>query len=249
MEWFPFSITGAHNWAFTSFDELTLDEQAIGINAFDLTEVGTQNWLVSPKLDLSELESASMTFDLSYATRLNLSDRLQILISTDCGRNFNEIVYDKSGSELAVTSSNEAWIPTTKEDWLTETVDLNIYAGSSDILVAFVFTNANGNNIYLDNFDFFVSESPSLLDLEDESVRVYPNPAPSEFNVLFNLFERENVNVRLVDMMGNKILEQNLSDILNQTVTFNTDNLRNGLYLIQFTSNGFKRTERVIVMK
>ncbi len=159
------------------------------------------------------------------------------------------LYFEKKESELAVTSSNVAWVPETEDDWITETIDLNAFAGSSDVLVAIVFTNANGNNIYLDNLDFFVSSEPSLIDLNEEVVRIFPNPSPEQFNVTFNLFEKERVNVRLIDMMGNQVLEQEFDNVLNQTLTFDTVNLRNGLYLIQFRGENFSTTERVVVMK
>ncbi len=249
QNWFPFSITGDHDWTFTTIPNKSGENQAIGVNAFDLNEVGTQNWLVSPKLNLSELSEASMSFRVSYANRLNLEDHLQGLVSLDCGRNFDNIIYDKKGAELAVTSSNTAWVPETNEDWVTESIDLSAFVGRTEVLVAFVFTNANGNNIYLDDLDFFVSADPNLSDLNEDILRIFPNPSPEDFNVTFNLIEKENLSIRLIDMLGNQIISLDFENVLNQTLTFETLTLRSGMYLVQFIGENFRTTKRVVVMK
>lgn len=249
LNWFPFSITGEHNWTFSAVPAGSGENQAIVVNAFSLDEVGTQNWLVSPKLDLFELSEASMSFKVSYANRLNRDDQLQVVVSTDCGRNFENIVYDRKGAELAVTSSNTEWIPESEEDWITEFIDLSAFVGSTDVLIAFVFTNSNGNNLYLDDLDFFVSSDPNLLDLREDMVRIFPNPSPDDFNVTFNLIEKENVHIRLMDMMGKQIINQSFENVLNQTLSFETFNLKNGIYLVQFIGESFNTRERVVVMK
>ena len=249
LEWFPFSLTGPHDWTFTNLSFENGPSQTIGINAFDLPQVGTQNWLVSPKLDLSQLTEASLQFDLSYANRENTDDRLEIFVSSDCGRSFNNLAYSKQGADLAVTSTESAWIPQSSADWVTESVDLSAFAGSSEVLVAFVFTNDNGNNLYLDNFNFFVSSDPVTLPSDDILIRVFPNPSPSDFNITFNLQEREQVFLRVVDMMGNQLLNITLPDVLNQTYSYDVAALQNGLYLVQAIGETFKRTERVVVFK
>jgi len=248
LEWFPFSTAGNHNWSFTDLSDNNFN-QSLSIQAFNIPEIGTQNWLVSPKLDLSSLTEASLSFDVSYAGRNEVMDQLQVLVSDDCGRTFETIVYDKRGSELAVTSSATEWSPQNSNDWVNEFIDLSRFAGSSDVLVAFVFTNANGNNIYIDNIDFFVSSDRGLTNLGEETIRVFPNPSPEEFNVTFNLEEKESVTINLVDMMGKQINHTSLDNILNQTIVFDATHLRNGLYLIQFIGESFKTSDRVIVMK
>ena len=45
--------------------------------------------------------------------------------------------------------------------------------GEGSVRIAFVFVNGNGNNIYLDNVEFFVSGTPIIV---SNSMSVYPNP-------------------------------------------------------------------------
>ncbi|MEQ9426784.1 MAG: choice-of-anchor J domain-containing protein [Cyclobacteriaceae bacterium] len=249
-KWFPFSKTGEHNWSFFSVAEGRERNYFVTINAFRLNEIGTQNWLVSPRLDLSQSAEASMSFDISYAQRSNISDQLQVVVSTDCGRNFNHVVYDKKGSELGVTTTDFEWFPQSEDDWRTDTIDLSEFAGDGmdDVLVAFVFTNANGNALYIDNINFFVTATPGAVRLGDDKVKIFPNPATTSFNITFNLEEKETVTVRLVDLMGKELIKEDLPNILNQTFSFDTFNLRAGMYLVQSIGETFSKTERIIVI-
>jgi len=246
--WFPFSRTGDHVWSSTTQTGMKGSSQVLTLDAFNISTIGTQNWFTSPKLDLSQLTEASIKFDISYAYSQGFEDQLQIFVSTDCGRNFNNIIYDNRGLNLAVTTSETEWFPATSQDWVTEIIDLTEFAGESDALLAFVFTNANGNNLYLDNIDFFITATPEFIDVEDDLLKVYPNPVIDNFNVAFNLAVKENVSVRVIDMMGNQVLTETLPGTLNQIVPYDAINLSNGLYLVQFIGESFRKTERIVVI-
>ncbi len=144
------------------------------LNAFNNTNIGDKSWFVSPTLDFSAATEASLTFDLSYAFRGSNIDQLLILASTDCGISYTDTVFNESRAELANgESSSSSWLPE-DSDWQRGlTINLTAYAGESSVRIAFVFVNANGNNIYLDNIEFFVSETPIIV---SNSMSVYPNP-------------------------------------------------------------------------
>ncbi|MDA0196060.1 MAG: choice-of-anchor J domain-containing protein [Bacteroidetes bacterium] len=247
--WFPFSRSGNHEWSVTTQSNINGSSQVLTFNAFSLTTIGTQNWYTSPRLDLSQLTEASIKFDVSYAYTQGYEDQLQIFVSTDCGRNFNNIIYDKRGENLSIKASETEWFPASSEDWDTEIIDLTQFVGFDDVLLAFVFTNANGNNLYIDNIDFFITATPEFIDLADDPFRVYPIPTGENFYVAFNLLLKETVSVRLIDMMGHRIFESELNGALNQTFSFDTNNLRNGIYFVQVIGDSFKGVERIVVFK
>ena len=116
------------------------------------------------------------------------------------------------------------------------------------MLLAFVFTNANGNNLYIDNIDFFITAIPEFIDVTDDPFRIFPIPTIDNFNVSFNLLLKETVSVRLIDMMGNQIKEYELNSALNQIFSFDTNNLRNGIYLVQLIGESFKGVKRIVVI-
>ena len=73
---------------------------ALYVDAYSNTNLDDQSWLVSPVLDLTDIDEASLTYDKSYAYREGTSDVFMILASTDCGNTFTDTLYVSSGSSL-----------------------------------------------------------------------------------------------------------------------------------------------------
>lgn len=91
----------------------------------------------------------TIRFDWAYCQYPGYSDRLQVIMSTNGGATFTQIIFDKSGAALAtVPSSSNAFVPSDTSHW-----DRYGYAfsGLSNVAFAFVTTNAYGNNLYIDN--------------------------------------------------------------------------------------------------
>ena len=120
------------------------------------TGTGQEDILISPSIDLTDvnLTEAKIDFDLAYRQRnATTSETLRIDVSTDCGATWTAApIYTKTGTALTTvaTTSTTAFIPTAANQWRRESVSLNTYLGQS-IKVRFVTTNANGNNLWIDN--------------------------------------------------------------------------------------------------
>jgi len=217
------------------------------MTSYDLDVLGDEFWLATRVLSLENTSQASMKFKLSYAKRTNRSERLRVMVSVDCGINFSDVVFDKRGSELAVTESDEFWTPSSASDWSTEFIDLTDYAGRRNVVVAIVATNGHGNNLYLDDVEFFLSSTPTAEITLEELIRVFPNPAKGEINVTFNLPERQTVILRMQDVRGKIVFEKEYPNTLNQTYQLSTVNENNGLYLIHVITGNDAAVQRVIL--
>ena len=112
--------------------------------------------LISPSIDLSKTQEASISFDVSYAQNGAKSDRLQLFLFEDCIPVPRAVLYDKSGSDLAVQNSTTEWVPSTSSDWRKETIDISEYVGIDRLHFMFVATSDEGNHIYLDNIELQV---------------------------------------------------------------------------------------------
>ncbi|MEQ8808093.1 MAG: choice-of-anchor J domain-containing protein, partial [Imperialibacter sp.] len=211
------------------------------------TVLGDEFWLVTKVLDLDEVDEASMSFKLSYAKRENRSERLRVMVSVDCGINFRDVVYDKRGSDLAITESEEFWAPSTSDDWKRETIDLSAYAGHSSVVVAIVGTNGNGNNMYLDDIEFYLSGEPTPVFPVEDLIRLFPNPAKEVINVAFSLAERQTVTLRMQDVRGRVYFEKEYPNTLNQIYQLTTVNEATGMYLIQAITKDKVTAQRVII--
>ncbi|MEJ7644750.1 MAG: choice-of-anchor J domain-containing protein [Chryseolinea sp.] len=224
----------------TNFDE------SIYFNAYNNSSIGDQAWVVSPVLDFSNASSASVFFDLSYRYRGSAKDEVKILASRNCGESYDEVLYSKSGDSISSVSSLSAWTPSLPSHWNREYVNLNSLAGEENVRLAFVFTNENGNNIYIDNIEFFTSDDPDPK-LPENLYSVFYKGLDNlqSLNVSFNLYTRQNVRCELVDMMGKTISSQDIADVLNQTFEVDDSHASTGIYILRLLINDRYYAEKV----
>jgi hypothetical protein len=223
--------------------------QSLFFNAYDNEDRGDEAWFVSPVLDFSGTSQASMLLDISYATRAGVErDRLRVLASKDCGVTFQEVSYNFP----IVGNSEQGWMPEDESDWQKNvSVNLNSVAGEPNVRIAFVVTNQNGNNLYLDNIEFYVTADPDPIEIE-ELYAVYgydlANPGLSELKITFNLPERQNVRFSVVSVTGQMETDGILPDVLNQTYPLNlSERLTPGVYFIRVQIGDRFYTSKVLV--
>jgi hypothetical protein len=137
----------------------------------------------------------------------------------------------------------ESWIPAEEEDWLLDQhADLSSLAGKDDIRIAFVARNASGNNLYLDNIEFFVVEDPRNIELSDKvSIFGYnkENIADSNLKIGFNLESRQNVKYELFDTMGRQVASAEWTNVLNQVFDLPIGNRTNsGAFIVRVNVGG-----------
>ncbi len=77
--------------------------------------------------------------------------------------------------------------------------------------------------------------------------KMYPNPASNVFNIEFNLTATSSVSASLSNVMGQTVATQNLGNVSNGKVSFNTNELPNGVYFYEFIANGSRSTGHVVV--
>ncbi len=233
-----FSVSFLDTWTIvsqsSSFDwEITTTNKGTSLvyRGFSNTKKGDDAWLVSPVLDFSNSVEASLFFDISYAVSFKGTERLQVLSSTDGGDSFSEIQFDQTGNQFSVGSSTDAWIPAVDDDWNRQYVNLNDLVGESSVRLAFVVTNDNGNNIYLDDIELYNDDNPTPAKASD-LYSIY-TPTTSEIKVTFTLPTKETSRVQVYNVMGQVILDNVLPDNLNQTYTIDMSNQRSGIYIVR----------------
>lgn len=218
--------------------------QSISYRSFTNPSLGQESWLVSPVLDLS-LGAFSLFFDISYATNSPADERLKILASRDCGVTYNEVLMDRAASSLTDDSSSAMWEPTQSGDWQQEYVDLASLANQTNVRIAFVAQNDNGNNLFLDNIELFLGDdpnppvTPALYQLYYSSRNI-----TSDIALTMHLASRQDVPLQILGIQGNLIGEYVLTDALNQTYYFNLDQQASGLYIFRMLiDNQFHATK------
>ena len=232
---------GGMNWQAVDLSGNT----AIYMNAFTNTVANDESWLVSPVLDFTSSTEASMSFDLSYAYRSGKFDTFKVLASRDCGTTFDITLLELTGPTIASRTSTTAWQPASADDWeVNKNISLEDLAEEGEARVAFVFTNQNGNNLYLDNIEFFQYENPITV---SSRLAVSPNPASAEVSVRLNLPQREDATVTITDVMGKIVSSQSIQNGLNQNFTFQVYGINPGLYLVWVKTSSGSWSSRLLV--
>lgn len=244
--WSVVNPTAGENWKTTA----TNYNVSMFFNAFENTTIDDEAWLVSPVLDFSNTTKASVFFDLSYAYRSNTNDKFQVLASVDCGQTYNIVLFDRTGNSFSITNSENPWIPSTENDWTKTYINLNSLTGEKEVRIAFVFTNDNGNNVFVDNIEFYTSDDPSPPQTTKPFV-VYMTGAGEfgDFKITFDLETRQDVHLQVVDMIGRTFTEQLLPNTLNQTYSVSLTDAATGIYIVRLRLNGSYFATKVYVAK
>ncbi len=212
---------------------------------------GEEAWLVSPVLDFSRTSKASVFFDVSYNKLSQGNEHLRVLSSSDCGVTFPTILFDQSGDSFSTTYSGA---PTVTADWKNQFLYLDELVGEQNGRLAFIVTNDNGNNLYLDNIEFFIDDDPSPVKISS-ATKVYPSEnSTSSLEITFNLPEKEptmpqtyNVHLLIYNMIGQVVIDNMLLETLNQTYTVDLSSQASGLYIVRMEIDSQVTTTKVLV--
>jgi hypothetical protein len=176
-----------------------------------------------------------------------------VLLYTHGGDTLREILFERFGNDLntvAGATSRRAFEPDSLGAFEEVYINLSKYAGRKDIRVAFLAYNGSGNNLFIDDIEFFTEAEPFSLQIPDDVfIRAFPNPSfDKNINLTFNLALRQQVELLIVDAYGHTLYNSNLGLLLNQTVPLDLPGLRKGLYFFKFTGDSFNQSIRVMIL-
>jgi hypothetical protein len=200
---------------------------------------GGATTLQTPAYDLSSYTNPAFTFHRWYSNDQGATpgtDFWQVYISGD-GINYvpveNTKVADHSWRRFAFKVL----------DYITPT---------STVTLRFVAEDANSGSLIeaaVDDLKLWdalstgISEAPELGE-----VNVYPNPAGEEFYVGIQLSEAENVNVSVLNSLGQVVFNQSIEAVpgLNE-VTVSTDGFASGMYQVRVISGTSATVKKITV--
>ncbi|MFY0685619.1 MAG: choice-of-anchor J domain-containing protein [Cyclobacteriaceae bacterium] len=239
-QWISTNPKGQSLWAIHDMDTNKVMRAA----GFSEQVIGSKSWLVSPMLNTSYIDSLGLFFEYAYNSREDRQDRLEVYVSVTCGNAFNDLIFQAYSDELSSANSNEAFIPAST-DWQSVFINLTDYAKWGDLRIAFVFTNGNGNNLYLDNIEFINSSKKDVVRPEGQLL-AYPNPVTTELKVALDLPIKDDIMVSLISTTGKEVQKLLFPKILNQTLTLDVSNLH-GIYFLKVVGEHINETSRVLI--
>ncbi|MBS1619191.1 MAG: T9SS type A sorting domain-containing protein [Bacteroidetes bacterium] len=236
------------------------------MNMYNATYDGDRDDLVSPLLDLSgvDISQQFIDFDYSWATNdvAHMTDSLAtftVYASKDCGSTWTKIYYNLGGYNLynAGTIANHAYVPgRTDEYW--QHIRLSIpsaFVGNQAVNFKWSVTSAKGaNQFYIDNINIGESTAgvTSVRANTIGSMNIIPNPANGGTATLaLNITNAsDNTTARLYDMEGREVMTifSGETQAGQKNVTFNTDNIANGVYLVKVSDGKTSIQKRFVKM-
>jgi len=113
--------------------------------------------------------------------------------------------------------------------------------GSNNRLLVMASNNAYAsfkisNSVLLSDEDNSASELPSSFEI----VGNYPNPFNPTTTIRFNLAERADVTLQVIDVLGRVVMQQNVGTVsagMNQQFSLDASRLASGMYLYRMTAN------------
>ncbi|MBI1836685.1 MAG: T9SS type A sorting domain-containing protein [Flavobacteriia bacterium] len=226
--------------------------QGVGINWFGSPVGNIETMMIGAPISFTGVNYPALTFDVSYAQRnTSTNDQLIIEVSSDCGGTWTT-VYDKSGATLATVSPTTAGyvpaMPTNTAQWRNEFVNLYAFANQSNVSVRFKGVSALGNNLFLDNINFSAT-SGLVINEENISLNIFPNPSSKEVILQFNSSTKSQINI--LDSKGQILYSQENEDVKdgNQNVVLNVENFVNGFYFVNIISGENIISQKLTIIK
>lgn len=119
--------------------------------------------------------------------------------------------------------------------------------GSYAIVDASGATLASGGEFGDSEQKVFKTGVAGLNELETIALNVFPNPASDLVNVSFEA-NNNDFSVSLIDIQGRTIASKSFTNLVgSQLVSFSTESIAKGSYIVTVTSNGATTTKNVVV--
>lgn len=209
------------------------DETSIRIRSRYFGYELNSHTFTTPELDLSNLSSAQIYFNLAYALKSNqtdfednlyIQDQLVVYTSDNCGEswmarktyNVDDLitVFDEFGNPLTIFND---FVPNGNQenpgDWAQKTFSLNNVAGDEGVIIKFEFTgigmnedgiNVGGNWLYIDN----LRVGENFVNLNEEpgiGLHIFPNPSKGSANIEISLTSPEKIFIELYNVLGKAV--------------------------------------------
>jgi PKD repeat protein len=241
---------GGNTWTRTSAASTT-GSYSVMIN--NLSTYGTYiDELVGPSVDMTTIVGSSPTlnFKVAYAQRTSTSaDKLQIYVSTNCGLSWSlrKTILAAALSTGGVVTGN--FVPNSTQ-WSYQTANLVGYVSQTNLYYMFRFTSDGGNNIYIDDININgvmtgIDELANSIDFN-----IYPNPIDENTVIAFNLLEKQDITIKVMDVLGREIttvFDGNLNEGEHHYAIGQNSDLSAGIYFVKVTANGRSFSKKMIV--
>jgi len=210
-----------------------------------------------------------LTFNLSYrpiryysesagaiSEEFLYADTMEVQVSLDCGVSWWTVARDggerlMTATEAIRTTNQNSVTHLTPAPWKKFSVNLNPYAGQSNIQLRFTGINGWGNHLYLDDVAILpqtVSTTTGRIEaFHANQLRLEPNPATNQTSLVLLNQVPGTVKIEVLDLMG-KILSQETVITSGTEFRHSLDLLSfaEGVYLVRVSDGVSVRMQKII---
>lgn len=176
LEWRAIDPDKDFSWTHTAADTNYTgfnDDYSMCMYNYDGNDFeGRVDLLRSPSYNIKNADSLFLSFYHAYKNRvtsLATSDTLEVLVSNDCGLNWNTL-FKKGGRQLATISSetDSFFRPFGQDNWQFHKYDLTPFKTADKLQLSFKAVNGKGNNLYLDNIQLDIKYKTDISPISIE---------------------------------------------------------------------------------
>lgn len=202
------------------------------------------------KYNLSGLADVRLTFDVAYVPYgYPYVDSLAVLASTDCGESFT-LLYKRGGADLStVPGNNGNYFVPANDEWRTDTVSLNSFAGYPEVVIAFRNIGYYGNVLYIDNINLTTSALSAIENINDASgFSISPNPNDGLFTVSDFAASPKPMTITILNSMGVSIRDFHYNSVSGEHhAMINLKSLGKGVYFVKVENGEGISVKKVVV--
>ncbi|MEO9003274.1 MAG: choice-of-anchor J domain-containing protein [Ginsengibacter sp.] len=244
------------NWALENPDggltwQRTTDAAKTGtasmvIRNFDYTP-GTTDKLVSPLVSgTAAYDSMYVSFDYAYATGAltNVSDTLELQVTTDCGQTFTTVWKNWGSSLQTVAASSGARFVPGANDWKNVRLNLFNYIGTTQFQLYLVAKGNRQNNLYIDNINIYGVILPPLL--KQQGYLIYPSPFRQQFVIRNYQVPTTLQGVHIYNSMGQLIWSKAYSGNAYTEMPVDLGSAPAGIYILKLQYSDKTVVERIV---
>ncbi|MEP7265828.1 MAG: T9SS type A sorting domain-containing protein, partial [Bacteroidota bacterium] len=201
---------------------------------FNQSLTGAKDWLMTPTVDFSLLNSPYIKFDRAYARIPARLDSLNIFYTNDCGVT-RTYIYGKGGASLANAGVLTGSFTPTSSQWVSDSVLIPAAVGA--VQIGFENRNGFGNNLYIDNINIYDAVVGISENIEEGAITMSPNPASDKVQLkidtkIATLFP---VSINVRDAAGKIVASQSL--LSNGSIQIATSKWQSGFYIVEGVSS------------
>jgi hypothetical protein len=143
-----------------------------------------------------------------------------------------------------IDESDDDCLSAPLDTFAASVTDLSVVAGTTYF---FEWDDVAENTPFTFDFNFDAATTAVDDQILSKQIQIAPNPASDFINLEFNLEENKNLNLQILNTVGQVVLAQKYASILRGSENINIKDLKSGLYIVKI-SDGVKQTYKKVVV-